>query len=176
MKKISIIIFIGLLVFAFSCKKPVSLPPVPAIVLDTFMELDSLDGLGNKVVWNIVKFKLTDGDGDMGNDAPDTLNDYSNTFITMYKKENGIFYEYIPKNSFNDTIPLNVRIPKLPVSGGIDKSLKATVTVNIEGINLRFLPVDTFKYELYVKDRAGHKSNILETPETVGLGEVILLK
>lgn len=169
MNRISIVIFISLLAIVVSCKKPVSLPPEPKIEFDTIRTIDTIDNpeLQNPVIWNEIKFRLTDGDGDIGNQAPDTLDNYNNTFVTMFRKQNGIFEEYTVTNINNDTIPLEYRLPVIPISGGVDKSLRAYVYILMEAVNLEWLPFDTLKYEVYMVDRAGHISNTIETPEVI---------
>jgi hypothetical protein len=156
-----------LLVFlAFSCKKPITLPPEPVIEFVNVRTIDTIDNpqLGNQVIYNKITFYLTDGDGDVGNDTIDKIN---NTFLQMYKKVNGDFIQYIPVAPSGDTTLLHYRIPVLPISGGQNKTLKAHVHILVEGIDLKFLPFDTLKYEIYIKDRNNNISNTIQTPEII---------
>jgi len=164
---IRLIFVVGLVIFAFSCKKPIVLPIEPAIEFLTVRTIDTVDKLGNHFLINKINFRLIDGDGDVGNEAPDTLHNYNNTFLTMYKKNNGIFEKHILINLSLDTIPLEYRIPQLPISGGQDKALKSVVTISLETVDLKKLPFDTLKYEIYMHDRAGHISNTIETNEII---------
>ena len=164
-----------LVIFAFSCKKPAVLPPEPVIEFVSVRTIDTVDSpeLGNPVIYNKIKFSLVDGDGDIGNEAPNAEHNYNNTFLKIFKKENGIFSEHkiivhyvVDDVPVADTIATEYRLPMVPIAGGQDKTLKAHVFLLI-AIDLVKLPFDTLKYEVYVKDRAENISNIIETSEII---------
>jgi len=170
MKGKAFLVSIFVLLLVFSCKKPVVLPPEPAIEFVSIRTIDTIDNpeLGNPVVYNKVKFKLVDGDGDIGNEEDnDNSTTLNNTFFKLLRKQNGLFQEYKIISLTGDTIPIEYRIPVVPISGGQNKTLNAHVFILIEGINLKKLPFDTLKYEIYVKDRAGNISNTIETEEVI---------
>ena len=173
---IKFLFFIGILFFAFSCKKPIVLPPEPEIEFVSVRTIDTIDSpeLGNRVIYNELKFSLIDGDGDIGNEVY-SYNDinYNNTFLKLFKKENGVFSEHKiviytedEGELVTDTVVTEYRLPMVPIAGGQDKTLKAHVFLLV-AIDLVKLPFDTLKYELFVKDRADHESNIIETSEII---------
>ncbi len=171
MTKNVILIFISAVFLVFSCKKPEVLPNEPAIEFVSIRTIDTVDNpdLGNPVIYNKIKFKLTDGNGDIGNEVLDEDNPsfYNNTFVKLLRKENGIFQEHLIISLRGDTIPLEYRLPVVPISGGQNKTLRAHVFLLLEGINLEKFTFDTLKYEIYVKDRAGNVSNTIETDEVI---------
>ncbi|MDQ3051787.1 MAG: hypothetical protein M3Q95_12930 [Bacteroidota bacterium] len=105
----------------------------------------------------ILTFSFTDGDGDIGSITTDSLS--RDVFIKFYELRNGVF---IP---FDDPFgAFNYRIPYLEPRGN-NKSLKGDIRINVDYNVLQ--PNDTVKYELYLKDRAGHQSNTVVTSTIV---------
>ena len=100
-----------------------------------------------------VTFSFTDGDGDLGD------KDSLNIFI---------------RDSRDQFIASKYRLPELPPEGA-QRGVRGEITVTIyttccifpDGTppceaSLEF-PTDTLRYELYIKDRAGHVSNTIQT-------------
>jgi hypothetical protein len=92
-----------------------------------------------------IAFKYTDGDGDLGENTPDV----KNLFVT--DSRNNVTYQYrIPQLApDNSTIAITGNQPfVLPPQGFIDDNNATESAV----------------YSIYVKDRAGNQSNIIQTP------------
>lgn len=137
-----------------SCLKPPEYPITPEISFVSYSR-DSLIQNQFNTDSILVKIAFTDGDGDIGQDG-------------------GGFDLYLTdlRDSF---MPPAYRLPKVPeqgtgngISGEISFVLYTTCCFFPDGqdpctINPTY-PEDTLQYLIYLKDRAGHKSNILETP------------
>jgi hypothetical protein len=103
----------------------------------------------------LIKIYFEDGDGDLGN-------------------EDGEFDLYLTDTRDN-FMPPGYRLPKVPelgasngISGEISFVLFTTCCFFPDGQDpctpsLTY-PVDTVTYLIYIRDRAGHQSNIIETP------------
>ncbi|HOE03971.1 MAG TPA: hypothetical protein PLZ52_02045 [Bacteroidales bacterium] len=154
-----ILAFIAASLLFTACFHIESYPPEPQIELKYFTLTDSVDGLGNPVLNGELCISFVDGDGDIGYQATsdtaaaDTL---KTVFIKKYLKEDGVFKEvYL-------AVPLNFRVPYFE-SEGNNPTLKGEIIVHDLNSNPPFAG-DTIKYSVYIKDRAGHKSNTIETP------------
>lgn len=144
----------------FSCRKEPYLPPEPRIEFRSFEVFDTLDILGNFSKGGRLKFYFEDGDGDLGLKEPVMPSDDStNLFLTLYKKNNG---SYVPAESDDPIYPSDYRIPYM-VRLGQNKILKGTISVTF--LYLFYNPLDTIKYDFYIRDRAYHDSNIANTCE-----------
>lgn len=144
--------------FIFSCRKEKTFPVVPVI---TFKSVN---------VYDLNKFKVTlgftDGDGDIGFRPQDTEPPfdtssvyYHNCFTRFFEKQNGVF------NELTFFIPYNYRIPSITPDER-NKNISGDIEINVDG----FFPTktnDTLKVELYIVDRALHKSNIITTDEFI---------
>lgn len=140
------ILIIAVIAFGFSgCKKD-KYNTVPEI---TFKKIDPNTFSSTNLDPNagpILTIKLTDAEGDFGfNDNHDTSYVYvKNLSIAPYKQDS----------------------LKFPVLTGIEKkNLNIELDVNLRGVlasSTRPLPhVDTLRFEVYVKDFAKHKSNVI---------------
>ncbi len=141
------------LFFVFGCTKEETYPITPEISfknLEVFQSLSQNDSL-------VLTFSFTDGDGDIGTPDADTVN--TDVFVTMYEMMDGVFVKYDdPFGAFN------YRVPFLEPRGN-NKSLKGDIRINVD-YNI-FEINDTIRYELYMKDRAGHQSNVIGTSTIV---------
>ncbi len=157
------IFVILLLVFFFSqCRKIEQYPNEPQISFLDVIVKDSLDVLENKIKHVTLKFRVIDGDGDIGLDETDTIGPYSrdsayyyNLFIKEYEKIGEEFVE-VEENQF----PRNYRIPNLTPEGQ-NKTLIATVSVEIEYGYSDLAPLKFTKFKYYFKlvDRSFNFSN-----------------
>ena len=151
-------ILLILILLTVSCFKLESYPPVPAIEYIGFKIIDSTDILENPVLYGELHFSFVDGDGDLGFYQPAGVEeeDIAKTvFITPFIKTNGVFVQDTP------IVPLNFRIPYFE-TGGNNKTLKGEIIVR----DINYYPPfngDTLKYQFYIVDRAGNKSNVEET-------------
>lgn len=146
-----------------SCLKQEDFPSRPDVEFLGFFPntsaTSSADSLG------FVKFRFTDGDGDLGLGDADTLGVfaqgqpyYYNLFIRYFEKQNGQYVEVVPP------LPFHVRFRRLTAVGG-NGSLQGQMDVGVFGRPGN--PYDTVRYEMYIVDRALQHSDTLATPDVV---------
>jgi len=93
-----------------------------------------------------------------------------NLFIKYFEKKKGKFEEVTittpnAQTGNPDTLWFNGRIPYLtPI--GKNKAISGEIYDTLF-INNYTSPYDTIKYQIYIQDRALHKSNVVETPEII---------
>ena len=157
------------LILSYACTKKDVYPIEPHI--DLMLPITLLHDSAGIDQQGIIKLYFTDGDGDLGLRPYDTTAQYRyNIFIKYFEKKKGKFEEIIlttlnPLTLKLDTIGFNGRIPDLtPV--GKSKAISGEISDTLF-VNNRYSTFDTIKYQIYVQDRAFHKSNIVETPEIV---------
>ena len=164
MKKLWIIssLIIILTIILSQCRKIENYPDEPQISFVEVIVKDSFDVLQNKIKHVTLKFRLIDGDGDVGLDEQDTLGPFSrdsayyyNLFIREYEKIGEEFVE-VEDNIF----PRNYRIPNLTPEGQ-NKTLVANVSVEIEYGYSELTPLlfTEFKYYFKLVDRSFNYSN-----------------
>jgi hypothetical protein len=159
MSKIQIIIlFIGIIVA--SCIKREEFPIVPYIEFKNFYLVKD-PVTGNET--GVFAITFTDGDGDIGLSAKDTLHPfhpsgdfYFNFFMT--------FYQEISGNMEKIDAPYNSRIP--PVNpDDYPQNLKGEIQIEFDISILRtVLESNKIQIEAYIYDRALHKSNVIVSP------------
>lgn len=156
-KNISILPLACLSLFS-ACVKEKKFPPEPVIAFKEYIShgLDSADC--------IITFK--DGDGDIGIESSDssTPNDFKMKYL--YKDIDGVFkpFDMLPATPAMDTLYYDYRVPNLTPEGqykALDGEIKA---------KLRASPIygpghHTVKFEITLRDRAGHLSNMVTTNE-----------
>jgi hypothetical protein len=152
MKKI---IFASLVcIFFYACRKSNSISNIPKI---TFTSLVSIPYSSGKDSIAVLKFEYEDGDGDLGSLSSDSSG-YRNLFVKYFVKQNGVFIAPVLPVGFDAQIP-NLT-PKAK-----NKSISGDITYNL------ILPpgvvADTIKFEVYIIDRANHKSNVFETSSLI---------
>ena len=158
--KISFAILIfTLLILLGSCGPIEKLPPEPSIEFRTFALSDKIDTLGNPVKAGKLTFYFEDGDGDLGDEAPDTSTYLpgSNLFLQLFRKTNGVFELALPSDPL---YPSEYRIPYLNATGQ-NKILKGTIDVTI--YYYIYNDTDTLYYDFWIKDRSGNESNTAST-------------
>jgi hypothetical protein len=158
------VLFVILIIFSAGCKKPDQYPNEPVIVYkDIYSTRNSL-GFDQKLT---IVLNFTDGDGDVGyrdigkNGATydDPSSPYYNNYVaTYYKYTNGAWVE------FPTIVPAGGRLPYLtPV--GKNKTLKGEIQCDVD------VPLnadeDTFRIDIFIYDRALHKSNIVTTSDFI---------
>lgn len=145
------------LFFMNSCSDEDTYPVTPEIAFKS-LEIFNNAAQNDSVV---LTFSFTDGDGDIGTPTIDTVS--RDVFVKFYEKVNGVFV------LFNDPFgAFNYRIPYLEPRGN-NKSLKGDIRINVD--YNPFIINDTVKYELYMKDRAGHSSNTIVSTTIVTKAE-----
>ncbi len=149
--------------FLAQCQKFENYPDEPHIEFLEAVVTDSMDILDNKIKHVALKFKVIDGNGDIGLNEHDTLGPFSrdssfyyNLFIEEYEKV-GVDFIKVSDNEF----PRNYRIPDLTPEGQ-NKTLIANITVEIEYgySDLQPLKFTEFKYYFKLVDRSFNFSNI----------------
>ncbi len=150
-------------IFMTSCIKQESYPIVPEIGYE-WMQL-GFDSTSPYAKIGILAISFQDGDGDIGLSERDTLSPYQvggpyyyNYVIRYFEKRDTGFTEVILDP------PLSTRIPLLNPNYP-DKPIKGTI---IDTISLDPAPkYDTVRLELFIYDRALHKSNVITTPDII---------
>jgi hypothetical protein len=145
------------------CLKKEQFPDVPKLeYIGTVLNqtpLSEADSIG------FVRFRFTDGDGDLGLSPGDTLGQfaqgetyYHNLFVHYFEKQNGQYVEFVP------VFPFHSRFKDLTPKGG-DKSLQGQMDV---GVFARpGSPFDTVRYEIYIVDRALNHSDTIVTEDII---------
>ena len=157
-------ILFGLIVISLSaCLKQVDYPNRPDLEYIGFFAnpnaTNPADSLG------FVKFGFTDGDGDLGLNQADTLDQfaqgqpyYYNLFIRYFEKQNGEYVEVVPP------LPFHVRFNRLTAVGG-NGALEGQMDVGV--VARPGTIYDTIRYEMYIVDRALQHSDTIVTPDIV---------
>ncbi len=145
------------------CLKKEDFPDIPHITYEQTVlnqtPLSEADSLG------YVRFRFTDGDGDLGLNAGDTLGEFApgqpyfyNLFVRYFEKQNGQYVEFLP------VFPFHSRFVSLTPEGG-DKSLQGIMEA---GVFARpGSPFDTVRYEIYIVDRALNHSDTIVTEDII---------
>lgn len=149
-----------LLVFS-SCLKSKQFPETPEIEYTSYTIGDTVDAIPQKVKFINIKFSFKDREGDIGLDKNETTPPYDiaggyyyNLIASKYEKING---SYVFKSEEKSRIPkLSGYATKRGLQGYFDISYFLYLTPHTE-----------FKYEIYIYDRALHKSNVISTPDIV---------
>jgi len=133
------VIYILISLSLFSCKKDDTLSVVPTIEFKSISPSTAQEYIDDI---NIT-ISYTDGDGDLGENTPDIDN------LFVEDSRNGIVYHY--------------RIPQLAPNGNeIAIEGNFNITINGSGIT-NSSNSQQVNYAIYVKDRAGNKSNTITT-------------
>jgi hypothetical protein len=166
--KIVLISTFSILLISFSCKKEVTYPIIPHIDLISFEKIADSSGIDQQ---GIIGLSFTDGDGDIGLTSTQNTGNYLyDLFIKYFEKKNGKFEEIIlttPNQVTGkpDTLTFNGRIPNLTPQGN-NKAIKGEIYDTLY-INNPASTYDTIRYEIYIEDRALHKSNVVTTPDII---------
>lgn len=142
-----------------SCIKEEQYPIEPAIEyagFGTYRDVNGKDSLG------VLAISYTDGDGDLGLYETDTVEPYKyNYFMRFQQLVNGQLVDVKPADT---TTSFNARIPNLTPTGR-NKNIRGIISMNIELYFARqALKSDTISFQVYIKDRALHQSNVVQSP------------
>ena len=160
-------------VFFVQCKKPVEYPIEPQIELIKFQPFDTTtitQGDSKYLLYKrgLFEFSFTDGDADLGEVVEDITDpNFYNMFITYYEIQNKdtiqvpLLY-YNPQTEEYDTLTFNSIIPNLTPENDSGNGIEGEIsdTLFIQTVS----DYDTIMFELYIKDRAGHSSNTIQSP------------
>jgi len=134
---------IGLLLFS-ACSEDSDFPATPQLNVREFAKVSP-----DEVVWRI---GFTDGDGDFG---VRNENDGDNFILQIFSIENGVAEE---QPATNYRIP---QISGVPTDNGVEGEFR----LNIDNLDLfRLDNIDSLYYRGYAVDRAGNRSNTIESP------------
>lgn len=165
MSKSIFLLFCAGLLAAASCKKAEEYPIIPAI---SFKDLYSTrDSLGHDAFLT-VKITLTDGDGDIGYYSVE-----SHKNDPIFDDANSQYYHNFRIDSWHKVFgvwtlsptDISSRIPYLTPDTK-NKALKCEIEVTPVVLNVGLVN-DTTRYEIFIYDRALHKSNVITTPEII---------
>ena len=149
------IALISLALLQAACNKVPLYPDEPILTEGSFELLKNSIGQDTAV---LIKFKFTDGDGDLGLTASDTIPPYDkNLFVAYFQKVDGKF-EKIVLPGTTDTLNFNSRIRDYNITGA--NAAQAEVALNI---NISVVLADTIMFEYYLRDKARNISNKLST-------------
>jgi hypothetical protein len=150
--------WIALIIIAMlqaACNKVPLYPDEPILTDGSFELLKNSIGQDTAV---LIKFKFTDGDGDLGLTAADTIPPYDkNLFVAYFQKVDGKFEKIVLPGS-TDTLNFNSRIRDYNITGA--NAAQAEVSLNI---NISVVLADTILFEYYLRDKARNISNKLST-------------
>lgn len=159
----SVVLFISLiaLVVWTGCLKREEFPNEPKLEYIGFVPNPNPTSQADSI--GFVRFRFTDGDGDLGLNPADTFGDfaqgqfyYHNLFVHYLEKQNGEYVEFVP------VFPFHSRFRSLTPSGG-DKSLQGIMDV---GVFARpGTQWDTVRYEIFIVDRALNHSDTIVTED-----------
>ena len=156
------------LLFTYGCKKEETYPIEPQIELISFDKIADASGIDQQ---GVIGLSFKDGDGDIGLTSTQNTGNYRfNLFVKYFEKKKGKYQEVIitTPNVITgkpDILTFNGRIPDLTPQGKI-KSIKGEIYDTLY-INNPASTYDTIKYEIFIQDRALHKSNIVTTPDII---------
>ena len=140
--------------------------PVEPVITFKSMEQYKLNGRDSAV---IITLDYTDGDGDIGLEASDSLPPFQfggpnfyNLFITVWEVDNGIQKPLLIPSS-TDTINFNDRIKTLTPSGK-NKAIYGSIELKLNAKPYFSLSPDSMFYKIRISDRKLHRSNEIITP------------
>lgn len=157
MQNVTKLVILFALVFSFGCKKEDPEPSPPVI---TFVDANISSSNSSA----IVRFDFLDMDGDLGLYQDENTGEQEhNIFVDYYEKVNGVWSLKSPIISQNmaDTFGLNLRFPFLENES--QRTLQGDIMLDL----LFNFNADTFRYDIYIKDRAFQKSNVITTSDLI---------
>jgi len=177
--------FLGLLgisVLLFGCQKPnTAYPIIPAITFKSYSVQKGIDSLGRPDYKLALIISFTDGDGDIGLDANDTLPPFNSESPNFYNYWVS-YYELAPGDSFfrqvtntwpfGDTtkagslVSYNGRTPNVTPPGK-EKAIKGDIEYDIDLGSGTKSGTNTIRFAFILWDRALHPSNKLYSPPIV---------
>ncbi len=142
-----------------SCQKFEKVSPVPEIHFKSF-SLYLLDTLDVTIPAGELRFSFQDGDADFGLDTISNPEDTANLVLIPFQKLNGT-YDSIDASIYGRKYAIyqNERMNRT----GQNKTIQGEIKVQI--YYFLSLPYDTIRYDFYITDRAGHKSNVASSSD-----------
>jgi hypothetical protein len=148
------LLIIGMIVLVCQCATPPNYPDEPVITFKSISRNYLKQNSNSLADSLLLVFSFTDGDGDLG----------SNDSVGIYIKDGRDGFEKPPYK-----IPyINPQGTGNGISGEISIRLNTTCCTFDNGYPpcsvIPNVPYDTLTYQVYIRDRAGNKSNQIETP------------
>lgn len=140
-----LVIATAFLLLGASCKKENNAPIIPEI------HHISMEVVDSEALW-IIGFK--DGDGDIGVKKSTANVDNEVLYLTLYGEKNGTFSA---DTSYGYSIDYIKNINP-------NRALEGKLEIEITGLDFIGFRYNSFYYEAYLKDRAGHQSNTIQSP------------
>jgi hypothetical protein len=144
-----------------SCEALPKASNVPEIKFKSFA-LSELDTLGFTIKTGELIFSFVDGNADFGIIPASNPKDTLNLFLIPFKKTDGI-YDSIDMDTYGRSY--SVLNDDNLVRVGQNKTIKGEIKLQV----YYFItpPFDTLRYDFYILDRAGNKSNVASTSDIV---------
>jgi hypothetical protein len=137
----------------YACNKLEEYDDRPIITEGSYSLLQNAQGKDTSLV---LKFTFTDGDGNVGLSANDTMPPYdTNVKIDYLEKIDGVFTKILIPGT-TDTLNFNSRIKTF----GSNTPTKAEVEVKV---NISVVLADTVKFDYYILDKNLNRSNKMST-------------
>lgn len=143
-----------------SCEETESYSEIPEIAFTKYRVYDTSYSSGFNQRNVAIYFTFVDGDGDIG----DTTQGRNNLIFSRFEQRNGEFINV--DTLLADTIQFRIPFDQVMLREGQNKTIKGSVKVDLSELIINY---DTIKYEFYIKDRAGNKSNVTSTTPITGL-------
>ena len=173
MRNITKLAILFTILLSIGCKKEDPIPVAPVI---TFVDANVAPNKASAVV----KLEFLDEDGDLGLKQEESAGEQDyNVFVDYYEKVNGEWILKSPLIVWNpdiqhplggtfDTSITNLRFPFLEndAQRALQGEVKLDLLLNTPNFAFTAGP-DTIKYDIYIKDRAFHKSNVITTSEII---------
>jgi hypothetical protein len=148
------------LVFA-GCKKADEYPIEPVITFKS-LTITPPDAIG--LVQGTLEFEFTDGDGDIGLDTAERNHP---PYIGEYLDDiHAIFYYFSNGSWHNDSQYDNISFIPVITPEGSQKAIRGIISKDQMGFPIHVTNLRV-RYEVYIYDRALHKSNVITTSEVV---------
>jgi len=157
--KISLFLLFLILTALTACINEEQYPLKPEI---SFVDFATARDVQGKDSLGAVTISYTDGDGNIGLFAWDTVEPYKYNFYLKFKQQ--IKGQLVEVKPVDTNVTFNARIPLLTPAGK-NKNIKGKITMTIELYFARqILKSDTIAFDIYIKDRTLLESNVVETP------------
>lgn len=143
----------------FYCVRPPDFPDEPVIAFKSLSKQTMRQSINQFADSSFLTFTFTDGDGDLGDEDNDSLNVYvtdGRDGVEKFKYR----IPYIEPQGTGNGIEGEIRV-KLNTTCCIYPDGQVPCTKSTD------FPTDTLFYEIYIKDRKGNKSNVIQTPMIV---------
>jgi hypothetical protein len=152
MKKVLFILLVGIILGTITCIRPPDYPIEPQITFKNFSKSRMQQGDLNQD--SLYLYLTFTGDGDLG--AVGQSNDSLNVFLT--DRRNPLIKEsfrmpFVPEAGARNGISGDIRILLYTTCCKVLPACSPSTTK----------PIDTLRYDIFITDRAGHKSNVVTT-------------